>query len=176
MFNTRGSTVDVNQADIWKNKNVINQLPQYEQAMASIERKAVYNFFSRYSILLVRARRRHATSGDVRLLCGFTAETSSTQLCVCCRRTLSLRGQLALVVLLSKAPRLVMLSFTTIVAELRPFGGLLSMRLLLLLLLLLQNPLGNHARKAVVDGERHKAERVEGIVDTAVYNRASALR
>ena len=173
MFNTRGSTVDVHQADIWKNKNVINQLPQYEQAMASIERKAVYNFFSRYSILLVRARRRHATSGDVRLLCGFTAETSSTQLCVCCRRTLSLRGQLALVVLLSKAPRLVMLSFTTIVAELRLFGGLLWMRLLLLLL---QNPLGNHARKAVVDGERHKAERVEGIVDTAVYNRASALR
>ena len=124
-----------------------------------------------------------ATSGDVRLLCGFTAVTSSTQLYVYRRRTLALRGQLALVVLLSKAPRLVMLSFTTIVAELGPFGGLLGTRLLLLLLLLLwllrlllQNPLGNHARKAAVDGERHKTERVEGIVDTAVSNCASALR
>ena len=89
------------------------------------------------------------TSGDVRLLFCFALITSSTQLCVCCRRTLALRGQLALVVLLLKAPRLVMLSFTTIVAELGPFGGLLGTRLLLLLLLLLwllllllQNPIG----------------------------------
>ena len=40
----KGSTVDVKQTDVWKNKNVINQLPQYEQAMPSLERKAVYNF------------------------------------------------------------------------------------------------------------------------------------
>ena len=43
----KGSTVDVKQTDVWKNKNVINQLPQYEQAMPSIERKAVYNFYYR---------------------------------------------------------------------------------------------------------------------------------